>query len=104
MDLNLFVALGAAFPADLDGIAIETDTGLHYSCGDLERGSAMIANLLRSLRLPPGSRVAVQVDKSVEALMLYLATLREGRVYRAECSSLPRLVAFRYWLLKKAAA
>jgi malonyl-CoA/methylmalonyl-CoA synthetase len=31
--------------------------------------------------LPAGSRVAVQVEKSVEAMMLYLATLRAGYVF-----------------------
>jgi malonyl-CoA/methylmalonyl-CoA synthetase len=31
--------------------------------------------------LPAGSRIAVQVEKSVEALMLYLATLRAGYVF-----------------------
>ena len=41
----------------------------------------MIANLLASLDLPAQSRVAVQVEKSVEALMLYLAVLRAGHVY-----------------------
>jgi malonyl-CoA/methylmalonyl-CoA synthetase len=41
----------------------------------------MIANLLASLRLPPSSRIAVQVEKSVEAVMLYLATLRSGHVF-----------------------
>ena len=40
-----------------------------------------MANLLQSLQLPPASRIAVQVDKSVEALMLYLATLRSGHVF-----------------------
>ncbi len=81
---NLFVALRAAFPADLDATAIETaDTAapLHYTWRDLERGTAMLANLIDSLALPPASRVAVQVDKSVEALMLYLAVLRAGHVY-----------------------
>lgn len=81
---NLFVALRAAFPADLDTVAIETaDTPrpLHYTWRDLERGSAMLANLLDSLDLPPASRVAVQTEKSVEALMLYLAVLRAGHVY-----------------------
>jgi hypothetical protein len=43
---NLFAALRAAFPSDLDAIAIETDNGLAYSWRDLERGTAMIANLL----------------------------------------------------------
>jgi len=41
----------------------------------------MIANLLKSLRLPAGSRIAVQVEKSVEAMLLYLATLRAGYVF-----------------------
>ncbi|HEY8357860.1 MAG TPA: malonyl-CoA synthase [Ramlibacter sp.] len=78
---NLFAALRAAFPADLSAIAVETDTGLAYSWSDLERGTAMIANLLQSLRLEEGARIAVQVEKSVEALMLYLATLRAGCVF-----------------------
>ncbi|MFM8590990.1 MAG: malonate--CoA ligase, partial [Limnohabitans sp.] len=43
--------------------------------------TAMMANLLDSLDLPAGSRVAVQVEKSVEAMLLYLATLRAGYVF-----------------------
>ena len=83
---NLFVALRAAFPADLDAVAVETDSGLRYSWRDLDRATAMVANLLQSLELPrdPGGvppRVAVQVDKSVEAMILYLATLRAGFVF-----------------------
>lgn len=82
---NLFAALRAAFPADLDATAVET-TGhggevLHYSWRDLDRGSAMLANLLASLDLPEGARIAVQVEKSVEAMLLYLATLRAGYVF-----------------------
>lgn len=78
---NLFAALRAAFPKDLQSIAVETDDGLFYSWSDLERASAMMANLLDSLHIPKGSRVAVQVEKSVEAMMLYLATLRAGYVF-----------------------
>jgi len=78
---NLFAALRAAFPSDLDRVAVETDTGLAYSWRDLERGTAMIANLLQSLGIEPGARIAVQVEKSVEAMMLYLATLRAGYVF-----------------------
>jgi malonyl-CoA/methylmalonyl-CoA synthetase len=78
---NLFAALRCAFAPDADGIAIETDAGLLYSWRDLDRATAMIANLLRALSLPEGSRIAVQVEKSVEALMLYLATLRAGYVF-----------------------
>jgi malonyl-CoA/methylmalonyl-CoA synthetase len=78
---NLFAALRAAFPHELDSIAIETDNGLTYSWRDLERATAMMANLLASLNLPDGSRIAVQVEKSVEAVILYLATLRAGFVF-----------------------
>jgi malonyl-CoA/methylmalonyl-CoA synthetase len=80
-DQNLFAALRAAFPAELDTVAVETDTGLRYTWRDLERASAMIANLLAGLKLPAGARVAVQVEKSVEAMLLYLATLRAGYVF-----------------------
>ena len=82
---NLFSALRAAFPADLASTAVETTSAdgrpLLYSWSDLDRASARMANLLASLKLPEGSRVAVQVEKSVEALLLYLATLRAGYVF-----------------------
>ena len=81
---NLFDALRNAFPQDLDSIAIESVDGPgagRYTWRDLDRGTAMIANLLTSLDLPAGSRIAVQTEKSVEALMLYLAVLRAGLVY-----------------------
>ena len=78
---NLFCALRSGFPADLDSIAFETDGGLCYSWRDVERATAMMANLLQDLQLEPGARIAVQVEKSVEAAMLYLATLRAGYVF-----------------------
>src|SRR4051812_17214591 len=78
---NLFAALRAAFPANLDTAAVETDSGLVYTWRDLDRATAMMANLLRALNLAAGSRIAVQVEKSVEAMMLYLATLRAGYVF-----------------------
>ncbi|MFM8691162.1 MAG: malonate--CoA ligase [Limnohabitans sp.] len=78
---NLYFALRAAFPSDLDQVAVETDNELLYTWRDLDRATAMMANLLQALELPAGSRVAVQVEKSVETLMLYLATLRAGYVF-----------------------
>jgi malonyl-CoA/methylmalonyl-CoA synthetase len=88
---NLFVALRNAFPADLDSTAVETDDGLVYSWRDLDRATAMVANLLQSLDIPKSKdgvppRVAVQVEKSVEAMVLYLATLRAGL---CSCRSTP---------------
>lgn len=82
---NLYAVLQAGFPARRDAIAVETagpdQQALHYTWDDIERASACLANLLQSLDLPDGARVAVQVEKSVEALLLYLATLRAGLVF-----------------------
>ncbi len=81
---NLFCALRDAFPVDLEATAIETADSaqpLYYTWRDLERATARMANLMNSLDLPHGARVAVQADKSVEALILYLAVLRAGYVY-----------------------
>jgi malonyl-CoA/methylmalonyl-CoA synthetase len=85
MDQNLYTHLRAAFPQDLDRVAIEAwnadGSCRHYRWRELEQGSARIANLLARLDLPTGSRIAVQVEKSVEAVMLYLAALRTGLVF-----------------------
>ncbi|GAA6140770.1 malonyl-CoA synthase [Hydrogenophaga sp. 5NK40-0174] len=82
---NLYAALRAAFPSDLDSVAVEVldgpGEGLRYSWQDLDKAAAKLANLLDSLDLPAGARIAVQVEKSVECLMLYLAVLRAGYVY-----------------------
>lgn len=79
--MNLYSILEKGFPKDKQSCALETHDGLYYSWGDLERATAKMANLLKSLKLPKGSRVAVQVEKSPEALFLYLATIRAGYVY-----------------------
>ena len=77
---NLYALLASGFPADRSQTAIETPDQ-QYSWNDIEEMSARLANLLHALNLPAGSRVAVQVEKSPAALMLYLATLRAGLVY-----------------------
>lgn len=77
---NLYAVLETGFPKDRNGIAIETPQ-LAYTWDDIDRATACLANLLASLDLPAGARVAVQVEKSPEALLLYLATLRAGLVY-----------------------
>ncbi|MCX5589657.1 malonate--CoA ligase [Alcaligenes endophyticus] len=77
---NLYAILSQGFAADRGAVAIHTPTR-DYSWDDLEHTSARIAHLLTDLALQPGARVAVQVEKSPEALMLYLACLRAGYVY-----------------------
>ena len=80
-DSNFYSLIERRFPSDLDSACIETADGLVYSWNDLHHASGRLAHWLDSLRLPAGARVAVQVEKSPECLMLYLATLRAGLVY-----------------------
>lgn len=76
---NLYTVLATGFPEDRQAVAIQTPER-NYSWDDIHRGSARLAHLLSSLA-PLGARVAVQVEKSPEALILYLATVRAGLVY-----------------------
>ena len=82
---NLYARLAGGFPQDRNACAIEVPgTGwraLYYTWNDIDHATARLASLLASLRLAPGARVAVQVEKSPEALLLYLACLRAGCVY-----------------------
>jgi malonyl-CoA/methylmalonyl-CoA synthetase len=78
---NLYALFADNFPDDRDGCSIETPDARYYSWQDIERASAKIANLLVNLHLQAGARIAVQVEKSPEALILYLASLRAGYVF-----------------------
>ncbi|MGA8052530.1 MAG: malonyl-CoA synthase [Burkholderiales bacterium] len=60
---------------------LETETGGQYTYGDLDRETARVASLLVSLGLEKGDRVAAQVEKSPQALFLYLGCLRAGLCY-----------------------
>ena len=48
--------------------------------GDVDERSARLAAALGGLGVAPGDRVVVQVDKSADAIALYLACLRTGAV------------------------
>ncbi len=60
---------------------ITTPEGRVVSYGDLDGLTGRMANALVGFGVRPGDRVAVQVEKSVEALLLYLATVRAGAIY-----------------------
>ncbi len=80
MNANLFQRISDAV-ADTAKVAIETSAGRRYTYEDLILGSGRFANALVDRGVKPGDRVAVQVEKSVEAVILYLACLRAGAVY-----------------------
>ncbi len=62
-------------------VVLTTEADRVYRLHDMVAGSARIAHFLLALNLPQGSRIAVQVEKSPEAVMLYLACLRAGMVF-----------------------
>lgn len=78
--LNLYSTYREHFPA-LDSVLLTTELGISYTYGDAEFYSAQIANYLIKLGLRNGDRVSVQVEKSPEALWLYLGTIRAGLVF-----------------------
>ncbi len=81
MDANLYDAFAARFPRDRAARFIETPEGRLYSYADLEATSGRYAALLLDRGVQVGDRVAVQTDKSPEAIFLYLACLRAGAIY-----------------------
>jgi malonyl-CoA/methylmalonyl-CoA synthetase len=80
MNANLFSRLFDRLK-DPDKTAIETADGGRVSYGDLVAQSGRMANYLVSRGVKTGDRVAVQAEKSVPALVLYLAAVRAGAVY-----------------------
>ena len=52
-----------------------------FTFAELERETARWAAAIAGLGVKPGDRIAVQVEKSVANLVLYLAALRVGAVY-----------------------
>ena len=80
MTWNLYDRLLASADSDTS-ICIEKEDGLVLTYADLARLSGSFANYLASIGVGAGDRVAAKVEKSVEAIALYLATLRAGAVY-----------------------
>ena len=60
---------------------LETPARRKLSYGDVLAGSARYANVLTAAGVEPGHRVAAQVEKSPEALLLYLGAVRAGAVF-----------------------
>ncbi|HEX2725620.1 MAG TPA: malonyl-CoA synthase, partial [Beijerinckiaceae bacterium] len=77
---NLFHSIANAITEPAK-VAIETSQGERYSYADLVGLTGRLANALVAHGVKPGDRVAVQVEKSVPALALYLACARAGAVY-----------------------
>jgi len=62
-------------------LAIEELDGTRITYADLIARAGQMANVLVSRGVKVGDRVAAQTEKSVAALVLYLATARAGAIY-----------------------
>ena len=79
MPNHLVAGLLPGHPADRSFMT--TPDGRRFSHGDVDRLSARAASALAARGVKPGDRVAVQVEKSADALFLYLGALRAGAVF-----------------------
>ncbi|HET9638785.1 MAG TPA: malonyl-CoA synthase [Allosphingosinicella sp.] len=79
--MNLFSLLRPRFPADSDSPFLIEPDGSELSYAALDQRTGSLAARLAELGIAPGDRVAVQAEKSVPGLLLYLATLRAGAVH-----------------------
>lgn len=85
MSQSLYTLIEASFPDDRAAIALEAPGRARgpgiWSFAQLASVAARYAALFASLGLVRGDRVALQVEKSPEALAVYLACLRGGFVF-----------------------
>jgi malonyl-CoA/methylmalonyl-CoA synthetase len=79
-DNHLFDGLFAAV-SESDAPLLTIPDGLSWSYQDVLDASAKVANCLQANGVKPGDRIAVQVQKSPEALVLYIAAVRSGAVF-----------------------
>jgi malonyl-CoA/methylmalonyl-CoA synthetase len=78
---NLFSIFEQNFPDDQRCTLMHTPAGRSYSYMEALDETSRMARCLTDLGLQPGDRVTVQVEKSPEAVWLYLACLRAGLVF-----------------------
>ncbi len=78
---NIYALFESRFPADRDAPFIDSPTRGIFTYADAERWTDRFVTHLTAAGAAPGDRIAVQVDKSPEALFLYFACLKAGLVF-----------------------
>jgi malonyl-CoA/methylmalonyl-CoA synthetase len=80
-DWNLYTQFREQYVSHAQNELLSTESGRSYTFEEIDRETARLARFLSGLGLKPGDHVSVQVEKSPEALCLYLACLRGGFVF-----------------------
>lgn len=81
MNDSLYAILHQSFRRHGDAPCLSTPEGVDLTYRELENGVDRLCALLRARGVEPGDRVAVQAEKSVGVLQVYLATLKVGAIY-----------------------
>lgn len=81
MSHNVFELFASRFADHLDDPFLSTPGERTFTYGDMDQRSAAIASALAQTGTAVGDRVVAQIDKSADAVALYLACLRAGFVY-----------------------
>lgn len=81
MSHNIYELFATKFADQLSSPFLTVPDGHSYTYGQVDRRSAAMADALTQSGAKPGDRVVVQVDKSADAVALYLACLRAGFIY-----------------------
>ena len=79
--MNLYDLLASRFPTDRSRPCFLLTDGSEISYGALEAAAGRLAAAMIAQGVVPGDRVALQAEKSVEAVEIYLATLMAGAVF-----------------------
>ena len=78
---NLYTLFRERFPADTAAVFLDGVDGRVLRYSEVGQRSGQVLSVLLRHGVTKGDRVVVQVDKSIEAVVLYLACLRAGAIY-----------------------
>ncbi|MDE0703344.1 MAG: AMP-binding protein [Rhodospirillaceae bacterium] len=81
MSENLYALIAAQFPTDPAAVFLEVESGPPLLYREVDGRAARIAAALAAHGAVRGDRIVAQVDKSPDAVLLYLACLRAGLVF-----------------------
>ena len=81
MTQNLYALLRSRFPPERDALFVTIPKGRSIPYSSIDQITARFAGALRNLGVTRGERLLISVDKSPEAILVYLAALRLGAIF-----------------------
>ena len=79
--MNSYSEFSLGFASRMTDSFLVDENGVTFTYADVECETARYSNFLTGLGLRRGDRVAVQIEKSPQAIFIYLACLRAGLCY-----------------------